>query len=89
MINNKLNIGDVVVFNSEFRSKVPFPFEGVGLVTKIYPRETHNGYVGDKRYDVLFPVGKLLEIPRTWVIKISPNLSPCPLEEENKMWGDR
>ncbi len=86
---NNLKIGDPVSFNSEYNNKVPFPFEGTGLVTKIHPLKSHNGYVGERRYDVLFPIGTLFEIPRHWVIKMPVKHHVCPLEDEDMMWGDK
>ena len=70
MSSSVISVGDTVLFNSEFRSSLPFPFDGVGLVIKVYPFRSYNGYIGDKRYDVLFPIGILYESPRSWLIKM-------------------
>ena len=85
-MSNNLKIGDLVVFNTQFASYIPFPLKGTGIVTKDTTIVAHI-----PRYDILFPIGKLFDSPRHWFIKVNV-IEPeayCPIEEEWKMWGDK
>jgi len=84
-MSNNLKIGDLVIFNSKFSSHYPFPVDGTGIVTK-----NTTMWGNTPRYDILFPIGKLFDVPRHWFIKVNtaePQVY-CPIEEEWKMWGD-
>jgi|3_EtaG_2_1085321.scaffolds.fasta_scaffold87600_6 hypothetical protein len=82
-MSNNLKIGDLVVFNTQFASYIPFPLKGTGIVSALSTR------FGQPSYDVLFPIGKVFEMPRFWIIKVNTTEPEayCPIEEEWKMWG--
>ncbi len=78
-----LEVGDLVSFNSEYNGKVPFPIEGIGIVSSLSTRWEV------LTYDVMFPIGKFYEMPRAWLIRVPVKHQVCPLEEEDMMWGDK
>ena len=78
-----LEVGSLVSFNSEYRHKLPFPLKGVGIVSSL------STTCGQIAYNVLFPIGKIFNMPRAWLIEIPAKNPVCPLEEEDMMWGDR
>ena len=84
-MNYDLEVGDIVIFNTQFASHLPFPLEGTGIVSALSTR------FGQPTYDILFPIGKMFHMPRQWFIRIN-TLKPqayCPFEEEWKIWGDQ
>ena len=85
-MSDKLNIGDLVIINDQFKSHMfhAARYEGIGVIIKI--KEVYGGEL----YEIYFNNYSVKRIPRHWIIKIGGDntISYCPIEEEWKVWGD-
>ncbi len=75
----KLNVGDLVTFNSYFDDRISFTCRkkviGVGIITQRH----YNSLFEHFDYSVVFGTYEMCSVPRVWLVKNGPARKPSYL----------